>query len=255
VHVSTRATALHPMLNSRPQRLQQVWKPKFGPGDKTRGLFSRRRQVLLVLGCVLGGLLLLSIVTLVPHKGSHQVLPVKADRQLGSIGKLGVVSSGGKATATAVPLHALQARGQQQQQHLADSHTQQQHPLNPGKQGIPADNSAASSSKGSATDTASSSGRDAKAPAAAGTGSSAAQVQAARAAAQPKDQKLNLAAARNGSTQQQGPGAAAPQQHDVDPADATSVYIQKRGVEPARLKHPVWWMGPLWSGSGYSSGR
>jgi hypothetical protein len=43
-------------------------------------------------------------------------------------------------------------------------------------------------------------------------------------------------------------------QEGVDPYDGTSVYIKHRGVEPTRLKHPLWWHGPVWSGSGYGSG-
>jgi hypothetical protein len=76
------------------------------------------------------------------------------------------------------------------------------------------------------------------------------------AAAEPEDLTLILAAARNGSRGQQHTltAAAALQLHGVDPADATSAYIRARGSEPARLKYPTWWHGPIWSGSGYGSG-
>jgi hypothetical protein len=41
---------------------------------------------------------------------------------------------------------------------------------------------------------------------------------------------------------------------DLDPQDATSSYIMQRGVPPTRLKYPLWWHGPMWSGSGYGGG-
>lgn len=252
VHASFRPTLLRSMLNPRPQRPRKVWKLRLGAGNKSQGLPSRRTHALLVLGCVLGGLLLLSIVALAPHNSSHDVLPVKANQDLvGSRRELGVGSAKGPATATTAPLDAVQAPGQQQQRQ------QQQKSLARGKQGSSAVTSAASSSSGSGQDTGSSFGLHAKAPATAGTGSSAAHVvQAAGGAAQTKETVTGplLAAAGNDSSPQQQQGAAAPQLYDVDPADATSMYIQKRAVEPARLKYPVWWMGPLWSGSGYSSG-
>jgi hypothetical protein len=81
----------------------------------------------------------------------------------------------------------------------------------------------------------------------------AAEVTAA-AAAEPEDLSLILAAARNGSRRQQQEPSA-PQLYGVDPADATSAYIRARGSEPVRLKYPLWWHGPVWSGSGYGSGR
>jgi hypothetical protein len=40
----------------------------------------------------------------------------------------------------------------------------------------------------------------------------------------------------------------------IDPADATSPYIQARGVPPVHVKYPLWWHGPIWAGSGYGSG-
>ncbi|KAF6259241.1 hypothetical protein COO60DRAFT_1700898 [Scenedesmus sp. NREL 46B-D3] len=37
----------------------------------------------------------------------------------------------------------------------------------------------------------------------------------------------------------------------LDPVDTTSLYIMQRGAAPTRLKYPLWWHGPMWSGSGY----
>jgi hypothetical protein len=76
------------------------------------------------------------------------------------------------------------------------------------------------------------------------------------------------AGAMNSSSHQQtnqADGAATPRQQQqqqqqntwppvVDAADTTSAYIQARGVQPAVLKYPLWWHGPMWAGSGYGSG-
>eukprot|EP00775_Hariotina_reticulata_P008345 gene8345-8529_t len=35
--------------------------------------------------------------------------------------------------------------------------------------------------------------------------------------------------------------------------ERTSQYAQSKGVQPQRLKYPLWWHGPIWSGSGYGS--
>lgn len=82
--------------------------------------------------------------------------------------------------------------------------------------------------------------------------------QAAAALAQPDDLSLILAAEHTEEQQQQQKSLTSVRpaglQADVDPADGTSVYIKQRGVEPTRLKHPLWWHGPMWSGSGYGSG-
>lgn len=81
-------------------------------------------------------------------------------------------------------------------------------------------------------------------------------------AAQPEDVSLILASGQQDSKQQQkqqariaaAAGHPADLQPGVDPVDGTSVYIKRRGVQPVRLKHPLWWHGPMWSGSGYGSG-
>jgi hypothetical protein len=41
----------------------------------------------------------------------------------------------------------------------------------------------------------------------------------------------------------------------LDPVDTTSSYIMKRRVTPTRLQYPLWWHGPMWSGSGYGGGE
>jgi hypothetical protein len=41
----------------------------------------------------------------------------------------------------------------------------------------------------------------------------------------------------------------------LDPVDTTSTYIMQRGQAPTRLKYPLWWHGPMWSGSGYGGGK
>jgi hypothetical protein len=41
----------------------------------------------------------------------------------------------------------------------------------------------------------------------------------------------------------------------LDPVDTTSSYIMLRGEPPTRLKYPLWWHGPMWSGSGYGGGE
>jgi hypothetical protein len=41
----------------------------------------------------------------------------------------------------------------------------------------------------------------------------------------------------------------------LDPVDTTSSYIMQRGEAPTRLKYPLWWHGPMWSGSGYGGGE
>jgi hypothetical protein len=41
----------------------------------------------------------------------------------------------------------------------------------------------------------------------------------------------------------------------LDPVDTTSSYIMQRGEAPTRLKYPLWWHGPMWSGSGYGRGE
>lgn len=91
----------------------------------------------------------------------------------------------------------------------------------------------------------------------------AAAAAAAAAVAQPEDLSLILAASQGSEQQPQQQ-----QQHQqtetlparsvhavVDPADATSAYIKARGVAPVRVEHPLWWHGPMWSGSGYGSGE
>jgi hypothetical protein len=82
-------------------------------------------------------------------------------------------------------------------------------------------------------------------------------------AAQPEDVRLILSAAQQDSKQHQkhqqqsktaAAGPPADLQPGVEPVDGTSVYIKQAGVQPVRLKHPLWWHGPMWSGSGYGSG-
>lgn len=85
--------------------------------------------------------------------------------------------------------------------------------------------------------------------------------QAAAAVAAPEDLSLILATEndreRHQQQQQQSSQgvAAVGVQPGVDPVDATSAYIKARGVAPTRVKHPLWWHGPMWAGSGYGSGE
>lgn len=89
----------------------------------------------------------------------------------------------------------------------------------------------------------------------------AASQVAAAAIAAPEDLSLILATENDRERQQQQQQqpsqgmAAVGVQPGVDPVDATSAYIEARGVPPTRVKHPLWWHGPMWAGSGYGSGE
>jgi hypothetical protein len=209
-----------------------------------------------------------------------------------STAKTAAEAAATKATAAAAPLRGSYEPSQQEQQWTgseqqqqrqqkqeqgpglrlhpdgtshAQQHQQQAHAAS--KKGSSAGTGAASSRKDSGANTGSSpEHRDTSKPAAADeAGSSLPQVQALGGpAAHPQDPALIQTAAENGraqqrqsgaAAQQQQQGAAVVQQYSIDPADGTSVYIQIRGTKPAKLKYPLWWHGPLWSGSGYSSGE
>uniref|UniRef100_A0A383WC78 Glycosyl transferase family 1 domain-containing protein n=1 Tax=Tetradesmus obliquus TaxID=3088 RepID=A0A383WC78_TETOB len=68
--------------------------------------------------------------------------------------------------------------------------------------------------------------------------------QAAQPQPSPQPQQPALSAAAMAS-------AAGTAHEGLDAVDTTSSYIMQRGVAPTRLKYPLWWHGPMWSGSGY----
>lgn len=72
--------------------------------------------------------------------------------------------------------------------------------------------------------------------------------QAAQPQPSPQPQQPALSAAAMAS-------AAGTAHEGLDAVDTTSSYIMQRGVAPTRLKYPLWWHGPMWSGSGYGGGE
>lgn len=239
---------------------------------------SKRAQILLLFVVVIGGLLLSSL-TLLMHPSSRMDLESPVSARVRALGRQAAADS---AVGLAAGAGGVLQEEDTEQQDGSKSEQQQPTGAAAGRQpwqwrfkGKPTQQQP-TGYKGQAQQTAGTHGQQAalslpsnlvaqlaKQGPAVVTAAAPYKVPAAQAAAavaQAEDLSLILAASNNDNSQQEQQQskslAAVPpagMHANVDPADATSVYIKQRGVEPVRVKHPLWWHGPMWSGSGYGS--